>query len=438
MSVDSVYIVQSQIIQLGKGPFEIEKRNIRNAFRPIFTSPDCFTKMRTSILSGWERPIPLPPLPFISCLGQVCFNTRSVRLSPEARWRLVESFGGEKYWDPQEKYERTNREKDNTDIGFIYDEDRDIFFGYDESLEDQRMNYLYFEIRRPLFIKATLDRRVVADGNVFIHIYPSGYLVLHLAIALKQHKQWAFSELRTVLRETRPGSSNTRWIWWSRLGTGDLAEIVKIVKENTLRSIFENPPSIKSSDWFSALKISSEVESEKIVSLFLKGGYDCFEFSCVEYMLSSRQGLICCFSPFRKRKSALRLFWKILVLYEFVLLKNFIYETYADLLRSEILKLREFRLSPLRKLIKEDIRHFSVFNPLIPQYLFALDKHIRSAKPFHRRVYSSISQGMGFDARREKVKELLKEWEIEVEQWEHSALLIWKTIIAPLRSLIGF
>jgi len=91
----------------------------------------------------------------------------------------------------------------------------------------------------------------------------------------------------------------------------------------------------------------------------------------------------------------------------------------------------------VRKLAREDIHRLSVYRSEVPHYLLALDTHTRSAPPFYRLIYSSISGGIGFDERRKKVKELVREWEEEVEQWEHSLALLWKTVIAPLRSLLG-
>jgi hypothetical protein len=44
---------------------------------------------------------------------------------------------------------------------------------------------------------------------------------------------------------------------------------------------------------------------------------------------------------------------------------------------------------------------------------------------------------MRFDERREKLKELVKEWEGEVSQWEAPLRVLWKNVISPLRSLLG-
>src|SRR4030095_3146342 len=123
-----------------------------------------------------------------------------------------------------------------------------------------------------------------------------------------------------------------------------------------------------------------------------------------------------------------------------VILKNQIYENYAEFFRREIISLKGFRLSVTRKLTKEDAKRLSVYDPKIHVYLYTLDKHIRTVshfKPFYGKVYSVLSNGAGFDIRREKVKELLAEWVHEVELWEHGGVIVWKKVIAPIRTFFG-
>ena len=114
-----------------------------------------------------------------------------------------------------------------------------------------------------------------------------------------------------------------------------------------------------------------------------------------------------------------------------------IYDDYIAFLEAEITRLKEFRLSTLRKLAKEDLSRFSVYDRRIPTYLQALDAFIRPASPGYRRIYSLISEGIGFSERRAKLRALVGEWEEEVEKWEHSFVVLWKKLIAPLRSVLG-
>ncbi|MBA7490299.1 hypothetical protein ES702_00836 [subsurface metagenome] len=397
MICNSAYVVQTQVISMSNRPFHAGKE-LRPIFRPIFNSSNCFDDMRDSKLYDWRHKDELPSKPFIRNLGQICFNVI-----------------------------------------------REEFSEYDPRLEDQRMNHLHFELRKPLFLKATFDGQTQADGKAFIHFYPSGYIVIHLAIALKQQQNLqSLNSLHQAIRETRPMRSDSRWIWSSRLGTGKLPKIVELIRENIYQSLYTNfSTSNKHNHWHSALKLITTYDAKRVANRFFKGKYDLFNLwphghsdYSDEYLLSSKQGVACGLSPYRSRHSALRFFWRISDLYEFVILKSHIYDDYAEFLRSEIANLKDFRLSTLRKLTREDMSQFSVYDPQIPQYFAALDRHIRSAKPFYRRIYSSISSGTGFDEHREKVKKLVNEWEAEVKQWEHGLSVLWKKVISPLRSIL--
>ena len=154
-------------------------------------------------------------------------------------------------------------------------------------------------------------------------------------------------------------------------------------------------------------------------------------------MLVSRQGYVCIVQPEYKRKAVLRVFWKVLQLVEFIAFKHQVYDDYTEFLRHQVAELRDFRLSITRKARKEDLTRFSVYDHKIPQFLLALDNNIRSAKPFHRRIYSVFSSGTGFDERRASCLSLVKEWEEEISRWEHGLSLVWKKIISPIRSLLG-
>lgn len=465
MKIHSAYIVQSQVVGMGPIPLET-KADIRPIFRPIFESRNCFTDLRKHIqhlkrpqwdfssISGWQRvfPPPIPSKPFIRNLGRICLSTQSARLTSSSAYMGREFLAdllreGKEHW-----YHKREDEQ------FLYDDHyRFIWyqvFGYDRDLEDQRMFFLYFELQQPLFMKAVLNEKTEATGKVFLHLYPSGLLVIVLAISLKLPSSKSLKSLHEAIRETRPGRSDGHWIWTTRLGSGTLCDIVNLVKGNVYKSLYEKyPKSLRESAWHSAVKLVTTekpgelpVQAAKVASFF-KGKYEVFNISKTDRhtpgydLLTSRQGIFFLNSQsqlkWHKREASLRLFWKIFTIFEFVMVKEHIYENCADYLSAEITNLREFRLSTLRKITKEDIRRLSVYNPQIPRYLQALDNHIKNASPFHRRLYSSISFGTGFDSQRERLKELVKEWEKEVEQWEHGLKMMWSKIISPLRSLLG-
>lgn len=416
--IRSAYIVQSCVISIGNKPLDKEE-NYRSSFYPIFSSKTCFKDLMESNEKMWNdfNITRLSSEPFIRNLGQVCFNTRSVNLNPFPE-DLVDLLTDE-YSD---------------DLA----EHKDLkYFGYDKSLEDQRMNVLYFELLHPIFLKATLDGETRADGNIFLHFYPCGFIILHLAVSFKANCLENVEELRKSVEETRPWRKNNKWIWTCKFGQNSLYDIMEYVKSQLSISVYTNKfISDDKCKWHSTLKIGTREKAGKIVSQFLKGDYERFNIDDDEYIFSSHQGVIYLF-PFNALKtSVLHSFWKKFSLIEFIMLKQAIYQSYIDHLSSEILSLKNFRQDTIRKLTKEDFIRFSIYDSNIPTFLQALDRHILNSYPFYRRIYVSISLGKGFDEQRKKVLELAKEWEIEVGQWEPSAVVLWKKIISPIRSLL--
>jgi hypothetical protein len=432
--INSAYIVHSQVIGLNDQPFP-PKEKLRSVWHPLFNNKNCFTDLCKLIDFGAYSEINnkriISSIPFICNLGPVLFNTRSVRLvnSFEREW-LGQSLCG------------------TDDDDFIEDDER-LFFGYDSQLEDQRMNYLCFEIYNPLFLRAKTKDETQVEGKIFLHIYPSGYLVFHVAVALNWRDGRNLKGLHKILKETRPWRKDSNWTWSSKLGSGRLPEIIKIIKNKIQQSFYvDSFTPLQQGTWWSSLKLVSAAEGKHIATELLlpDNKYEIVDMrgksTSLKYLYSSRQGLVCIFQPTGtwpeyKRKIALHLFWKILVLTEFVAFKNKLYEDYAKFLRREVNQLKDFRLSLKRKATKEDLFRFSAYDPTIPQFLLALDNHIQSARPFHRFIYSTISTGTGFDERREKVMKLINEWEEEVEQWEPILISLWKKIISPVRSLLA-
>jgi hypothetical protein len=464
----TVYVVQTQVVNLGNIPFS-SGDEVKPAFRPLFTSKKCFTDLRTSILDSsrvepdpendqdnadeWRepafKPIPLPGRPFIPSLGMLCFNTRSAVFSDnEERTLLAKDLARrEKFWDPKA---HKSSKRFNPDA-----------FGFAPELEDQRMNMLYFELHHPVFLTASLEDKKTATGRIFIHMYPSGYMVLHLAIRLLLPDPYSAKELAKVIYETQPWRKNTSWEWTSRIAQGKLQDVTDTLTQIILKSIFQIPPSrkVRKSNWFTSIKLFSGWDTQQLANVFfihnvktinIKRFEDDF-FNEYEYhhesdpgklkqgLIVSKEGLILCLPEYynEKRKKSLGEFWKTLAMVEFTLLKEGIYSDYVDFLRPEIEKLRDFRLSLKRKMMKDDLLKFSVYRSELPRLLLALDKHTHSASPYYRFVYSSISDAIGLYDRYDKVKELVKEWTGEVEQWEPILSIFWKNIIGPLRALVG-
>lgn len=439
----SAYIVQTNIIPLGDTPLH-PSPHLRKIFHDIFKNTDCFADMRFSFPQEGKKfgalEFAFPSQPFIRDIGQVYFDTRSIRVgrprTNTARLRLAALLAKkEEFWNPS----RSRNEKT------VQIENKNRFFGYEHRINDQRLNYLHFQTK-PLHIKAIYENRTIADGKLLIHLYPSGFVVIHLAVSIKSGENLNIENISQFTKECYPSRYDGAWTWDSRVAKGKLPDVVKAIKNKISASLFtEAQAQLEDGTWYSTIKLITTLDANSLSPTLTRGQFTSFDLGLYKWkkggsneaMIVSRQGLICLLSPFRKRISSTHFLWSIIYLYHFILIKSQVYDSYANYLNRETERLREYRLSPISKFTKEDLRKLFVYDPLIPKYLNALDRFIQPAPPFYRRVYAAISDGTAFNEKRNKMLETVKNWESEVEQWEHPVAAAWNKLISPLRSLLG-
>lgn len=471
--IHTAYIVQTNIIPLGNIPFH-SSQQFRKAFHNIFQNTECFSDMRFSFpqtssdsqSQRWQmRPrkrvssfrsgkrddnleYTFPSQPFLKDIGQVYFDTRSVRVgrprTNTARIRLAALLAKkEEFWNPyKHKNEKT-----------VQIENKNRFFGHDHSIDDQRLNYLHFQTK-PLHIKATIENRTIADGKLLIHLYPSGFIVMHIAVSIKVNEDLHPEKIGEFIKECYPLNYDNTWNWESRIIKGKLPFFIKTIKNRIGASLFADSNALlEDGTWYSAVKLIAKPDANNFASfssLFNGEQFTSFNLGSYkkksretpretsrEIMMVSHKKLICLLSPYRKRITSTHFMWSVLYLYHFVLIKSKVYDLYSDFLSREIERLKEYRLSAVSKFTKEDVLNLFVYDPLIPKYLNALDRFIQPAPPFYRALYASISNATGFNEKRNKILDTIKNWESEVEQWEHPIAAAWSKIIAPLRSLFG-
>lgn len=435
--LQSIYVVQARVIKISDVPFDFNKNSFRKPFRSIFSDKLCFLNSLNSTIGEWAKFAVPASQPFIKNIGSIGFSQKNNRLNnSDSNYLLIRFLTGHKtFWD----------EKDTLFQSLPIP----TIFGYQPDLEDQRFNHLYYELKSPSKIKAVYQGKEKASGRIFFHLYPSGYLIVLFAFVLSvSDEASSSSDLLKIIKETRPWHTSGVWSWETKQYKGGLYGISEKIKQDLLSSIFINElPFTKSDTWFTGIKLLSEKPSIELAEHILKRSFELMYLDLnssrsrdknphKDYLATSKLGMLVVFSTKQDRKVALRLFWKIMSLYEFVILKSVIYRDYADLLKKETVKLKEYRLSISQKLTYEELYKLSVFEPTIPRYLYTLDEHIQSASPFHRKIYSVLSTGAQFDDLRSSLKEILSSWETEVEKWEPSFAAIWKRIISPIKSLV--
>ncbi|RXQ87121.1 hypothetical protein EO244_16710 [Ancylomarina salipaludis] len=429
MDKTNLYIVHNAIFSMNKIPLG-DNRNMRPHLNKLFNNNYCFREHRLNILNPFQENT--QSLPFIKNLGLIVFNPKSMRLSSSGcceRELLAQFLGGrEEYNNPEAPLQNL--------VEIDEDWDEWNLFGYNAKLDDQRHNYLYFELAKSLPIKCIINGKCIATGKVHTHIYPFGYIVISFALNIDYSK--TSENIKTILKETRLNRNNKNWKWRSKFGELPLSEILNNVKKSILESFFDSnsipstritiETSIKHFD-----NIASELDN------VLKGENQKFSIDeeSNEYFKINPQGLLVNFSNERTNKSALRFFWKINTIFEYAFIQKRIMHDYKNYLTDKVQELKEYRFQLGKKLLEEDIAKFSVFEPTIPRFINDFNAHIKAASPFHRRIYYEIEKGINLKHDKEKFKTIINEWEQEIEKWEHPIKVLWKKFLSPLRSLLG-
>lgn len=398
----------------------------------MFTSPTCFRDLRL-IIREPHRPEGPSHGPFLRGLGNLCFRTRSARLasSGDRSWLAECLGGGDTYFDPDAPGEPP-------DDDFVESADG-TFFGYDPAITDQRMYGLYYELERPLPLRAEADGATQATGKAFVHLYPSGYGVISLALALRQQSA---DELGGSIREATPWRRGS-WTWTTPLGSTTLGDLVDSIRDRISTSVL-TAGSVGTGDWTSAYRLAGERrEGPDIARRLFRGEFDTFDLRCRDVwddrepvfgsLYTSKHGLL--YASDRPRKNVLRMFWKIQLLHEFVVLKKKVYRDYSEFLRLETLRIGQGArgASPAMAGYPSDEPSASQTGTLLPVYAYALDKYIRSAMGMHRRLYSSLSRGLEFDQVHDTFRRLTNDWEQAVAKTPVQADPEWDVFISYAR-----
>ncbi len=432
------YVVHTHILGIGDRPFPSLK-NVRSVWLPFFKSKRCFLDLE-SLSCRDRRGEPSPAAPFLHGLGACCFKARSTRLEL-----------GSQYEDAAQQIctlMKPHVAYADTDMN------ADFLFGYGPDITDQRMNYLYLELNKPVFLKAITNDDTQAQGKIFIHIYPTGYIVLQVAIVLTWSSEKNADEIRKIIRETRPWNRYGQWKWISRLSEHamTISECVREVKRRLQHSFFTNQmiyfaERAMTQPWHTALKGigNSPTDGQEIAAMLLglRSQGEALDVEHMKYdpqhgpafqswLVCSRQGLALVLHPSHKRKSGLVFFWKTLILVEFMLLQYRIYEDYVQVLQAEITKMKIYRRDLKRKLHEDSLLKLNNYMTSVQELPPVLERHISYASRFHCRLYSALVTGSDVEKYRDTLKKELEAWEKEVDLWEPSLVAIWRKIVKPL------
>ncbi|MDE6233087.1 MAG: hypothetical protein K2M60_07050 [Lachnospiraceae bacterium] len=421
MKIKSLYVTQSTVIGLSDVPLET-KDNIREAFEPIFKSKHCFTGMgvdTNGLLSNQICDnVSVVNAPFITQMGQLHFNKRSISFFP--------------IYTEYEEYEDY--------------EDYNVF-GCDKNLEDQRMNFLYFELSKQFKMLAQYEGRTVASGKIFLHFYPTGYIVVHLAvyrrdvynIDVKTEK-----DLLDLIQETKPWIEG-KWKWKSKFGCHSLKKTIELVYQSISLSVFaEGKMTKRRFGWKASVAVKTDLsqieisrsiqeEAENHFVEFANGSYS----EDLQGILVAKKSINYYFADcYRDRNLILHSFWKINYINEFVLYKNKVYSDYLRYIqkdRNEMRNLNKDYKFKFANIVGKEFYRDTFFS-----YTQILDEYIKMLGSRYRAIYALFSKVDGFDNKRAKLKQELNRWEndIAVFQGKDKGLIKFLSLLINVRNIL--
>lgn len=467
----NLYVVHSRVMAVADRPLPQESR-LRPQWLPIFQSLTCFNDLRRSIRDATtaredHRIIPtpwtpLPAEPFIPFLGALYFDSSSLRLaSSSMRSPVAEHLGGaRRYWESNSQVTYPLPPIDDN----AYSTENDVF-GLDPNCADQRLHMLYFQCARPLQLRSSRSSGTSASGRLFVHVYPLGYVIMSVALAIRFRRPPSVAEAHGFVRKTRPWSAGSNLAWRSRVGQGSLGKIVDVVSAILSRSMFTNvQDALTAGEWFTAIKIPVPDGLADTERLGIPGWEEPVEWlkshgnyghSSRDYYQRQEQAEVTCFREvgFSKRSMALfvrppkrdgdsllfrrdrslRLFWRFHQLVEGALMQEGIFGQLREYFDKETATLVSFRLSALEKSKKEDILRLSPYNPVYAVVVRKLDEYMKQPAPFHRRIYSAVATALGVDSLRKEVMLGIGRWEAEIAKWDHPFVMLWRQLLSPIR-----
>ena len=430
----SVYIVRTRNFGLFTAPLLLES-SVRSLYSLVLGNPKCYSDFYVPVHDSDGALRKLPPLPYIHGIGELGLRIHGQRIGAE-RLETTGAFNR----ISQQKGDSTRCTLDQILFSDCSWHTTRQVFGYNPLLEDERLNFLPFQLIKPLKLRATQDGVDMATASLYIHLFPLGYVELVVAISLGSPCMRDEGSLAAALAETKPWLHPSSWTWKARIGSGQLADILDKAIYNIQYSIFEDKTSVISdANWWSVIRAAPGNEvifrtiaphpwSQKQVEMDLRPK-DVPNVADHEQKLLLGDGAThLVLDSSRRSVTSLRAVWDIHRVLEFAHMKRRIYQDIGALLVEQTSDLRHHRLDKLTKLGHEKLMCFTVYDPSMNRLQLALDSHILSAKPFYRKVYAHISDRIGLNEERKRCLRAFEEWIEEVGKWSSLAELMAKGV----------
>jgi len=428
--IQQAYIVHGQILSLDNKPLLKKDNNIINSnWTSFFCDSKCFSKNEQS--SIWIGKNPYPNKPFIPSLGSVWFNPKT---------NAGITYGKVPYDYLDLLYPESCEQEQTSKFSA---------FGINPDIEDQRMYYLCWSLCNSININLDNTDNINGTGEIFINIYPSGYIFIYFAINLDWSQSTNSLNLLDIIEETKPWILTNQWLWNTKLTNSKmkLCDILDFCQDKLRQSLFLPRKGMNfvtdNKYWFSSIKIFDDSVKEKIATAFNLTTYqnldvDIQKNQIVNSIICSKNIMISTFFNRSHRENAINKFWKVLSLVSFVHYKKKIYKDFCTNLQDKTDSLKNDKLSKLGKKITLDkLRTFYIYDSELMKFIKILDNYTeQNIELIYQENYFSLVELMDLKQERIHVDNSIKNYEEQAKEWEPLVADLYKALWTPLTTLL--
>jgi hypothetical protein len=420
----SIYVVHSRVIALCEHPFCYQDK-LRPVWRPFFQSAKGFAPFIPSSMHNLSKH------PFLNTLGPLVFNSRRAVIvhgekSMTYHW-LEDRLSGAAFGS-----QKTPRRQSDDTLCEI--------FGFDPRQDDHRQSLLYLECARSIPLRSAGRHDVRARGNFYAHVYPAGYLVLHLALTLDWQQPRSLPEVVALLGETCPWRSDGTWRWESHLANGKIHYLYLRLRTALFSAFFESHQTpLRESEWKTFVSSCSGQDPMQMAEILWNGG----DFGGTKadipglqsLVLSGRGAVIGFDSSDTSNSRHLKIFWRVLHLAESVFLTK---QIHADIFTRMLHALKEMQpfvggQIPFME-SNHDLEESALDGGLL-HYLMNLKGYSQCLKPAMKAINEEISHWFGLEGQYRDAMAEITAWHQLMNDWDPAFVTAWNPVYETLQEI---
>jgi len=420
----SIYVVHSRVIPLCEHPFCYQDE-LRPIWKPFFQGAHGFAPFVPTAMDKLSKH------PFLHTLGPLVLNPRRAGIiygeKDTAYSWLIDRLSGQESHPFEDTYPK------NEDQPFV-------IFGFDPQIDDQRQSLLYLECARRIPLRSAGRDDVCAQGNFYIHVYPAGYLVVHLVLTLKWQHPRSIPEVGALVRETCPWRSDGAWRWESRLANGKIHYLYLRLRTALFSAFFESHHTpLREGEWKTFVRHCFQEGAQELAeALWMVENFSSLKTDLpgLQSMMLSTNGAVIWFESNNYSSSRhLKNFWQVLQLAECVMLRKQIHADIFARILDALQRLQPFLSGKFPSVESQHRLEDAALDEDLLQYLQVLESYCQYLRPAQNALSKEFSHCLGLEDQYRTAMVELERWLQQMEDWDPAFMTAWKPVYESLQEI---